>query len=328
MRKEEPDMLFHEIYGSYYNVIAAVLAEAVNGKLNERKLQDIIYEKAFDESILNIPDKLAGGDWHLLTRQYETPLLKEPGMPLTTLQKRWMKALISDLRIQLFAPDVSGLEDMEPLFTPEMLVYYDRNADGDPFSDAEYIAHFRTILHALENETAVSVQYETSKGKKNEFLCYPEYLEYSPKDDRFRVRVREGRPASYEKSGARILNVSRITECTESEGDINILPLHKGTGLISAGEEHRTITLEVTDCRNALERILLHFSHLEKETKKLDNRHYIVKLTYDASDETEMLIRILAFGPKVKVVEPDEFIAKIRERLQKQSRLEDMKQDS
>ena len=62
MRKEEPDMLFHEIYGSYYNVIAAVLAEAVNGKLNERKLQDIIYEKAFDESILNIPDKLAGGD--------------------------------------------------------------------------------------------------------------------------------------------------------------------------------------------------------------------------------------------------------------------------
>ncbi|MDD7388769.1 MAG: WYL domain-containing protein [Lachnospiraceae bacterium] len=317
-------MLFHEIYGSYYNVIAAALAEAVKGKLNKKKLQDIIYEKAFDESILNIPDKLAGGHWYLLTAQYKTPLLKEPAMPLTTLQKRWMKALISDPRIQLFEPDVSGLEEIEPLFTPEMLVYYDRSTDGDPFSDAGYTAHFRTILHALDNETALSVEYETARGKKNTFFCCPEYLEYSPKDDRFRVKVRGCSSGTYKKSEVRTLNVSRITECAELEDSTCILPLCKGMNWIPAGEEHRTVTLEVTDFRNTLERILLHFSHLEKETKKLDDRHYIVKLTYDASDETEMLIRILAFGPSVKVVEPEELIAEIRERLKKQSCLKQM----
>ena len=37
MRKEKSEMLFHEIYGSYYNVIAAVLSEAVNGTLEDKK---------------------------------------------------------------------------------------------------------------------------------------------------------------------------------------------------------------------------------------------------------------------------------------------------
>lgn len=81
-------MLFHEIYGSYYNVIAAVLSEAVNGTLGDRKIRKIIQEKAFDESILNIPDKLIGGSWNLLTEDYETPLISEPKIHLTMLQKR------------------------------------------------------------------------------------------------------------------------------------------------------------------------------------------------------------------------------------------------
>ena len=88
--------------------------------------------------------------------------------------------------------------------------------------------------------------------------------------------------------------------------------------LLSAGIQKRSLTLEVTDERNGLERILLHFSHLEKETKKLDSQLYRLKLVYDASDETEMLIRILSFGPKIKVIEPEDFIVKIRERLLKQ----------
>lgn len=46
MRKEKSAMLFHEIYGSYYNVIAAVLSEAVNGTLGDRKIRKIIQDQA------------------------------------------------------------------------------------------------------------------------------------------------------------------------------------------------------------------------------------------------------------------------------------------
>ena len=80
-----------------------------------------------------------------------------------------------------------------------------------------------------------------------------------------------------------------------------------------------TVTFELEDRRNALERVLLHFSHLEKETKRLDDTHYRVTLRYDRSDRTEMVIRILSFGPMLKVVEPESFVRQIRERLNRQN---------
>ena len=315
-------MLFHEIYGSYYNVIAAVLGEAVKGKLTKKKLQEIIYEKAFDESILNIPDKLVGGQWNLLTKDYGTPLSETPRMSLTTIQKQWLKALLSDPRIQLFAPKINGLEEVEPLFTPEMLVYYDRNADGDPFSDKTYIDHFRTIFEAMENEIPVYVNYDSMKGHQSAFLCCPEYLEYSPKDDKFRVTVRENRSFSEERPRERILNMARITECTPAEKETDPLQQKNDRIWMNSGQKYGTVTLQVFDDRNTLERVLLHFSHLKKETKKMDGQHYIVNLTYEVSDETEMLIRILAFGPTVKVLAPETFIVKVKERLRKQKELE------
>ena len=70
------------------------------------------------------------------------------------------------------------------------------------------------------------------------------------------------------------------------------------------------------DERNALERVLLHFSHFEKETLKLDHRLYQIKLRYDRDDETELLIRVLSFGPTVEVLESENFknliIAKLK----------------
>lgn len=45
---------------------------------------------------------------------------------------------------------------------------------------------------------------------------------------------------------------------------------------------------------------------------------YIVKLFYDESDETEMVIRLLSFGPMIKVIKPLEFKQLIRQRLKKQ----------
>ena len=82
-----------------------------------------------------------------------------------------------------------------------------------------------------------------------------------------------------------------------------------------------TIVFELEDRRNVLERVLLHFSLLKKETKKLDDRRYRVTLQYDRGDETEMVIRILSFGPLIRVVEPESFIALLRERIERQKQL-------
>lgn len=105
-------MLFSEIYGSYFNVVAAVLTEAVEETLTAGKLTAIVQEKAFAESVLSIPAALQSDAWPLLDSNFHTVLREKPTMPLTTLQKRWLKALLTDPRIALFHPDTSGLEDV------------------------------------------------------------------------------------------------------------------------------------------------------------------------------------------------------------------------
>ena len=53
-------------------------------------------------SLLTIPAALRDGSWPLLKKDLTTPLHNEPGMPLSLLQKQWMKALLQDPRIRLF----------------------------------------------------------------------------------------------------------------------------------------------------------------------------------------------------------------------------------
>ena len=54
---------------------------------------------------------LKDGTWPLLNADLTTPLRHAPRMPLTTLEKRWLKTLLQDPRIRLFDVPAAGLED-------------------------------------------------------------------------------------------------------------------------------------------------------------------------------------------------------------------------
>ena len=297
-------MLFHEIYGSYYRATASILRAAARGALTGQSLVGIVREQAFSESLQTIPDGLRGENWRLLRRDLSTPLERVPQMPLTTLQRRWLKALLLDPRIQLFAPDATGLEDVEPLFTPDVFVYYDRYADGDDYADPGYIARFRAILEAIRTGRGLYVCFDSARGSRLEIEVAPHYLEYSEKDDRFRL------VASDERRGW-IVNLSRITRCELRELAASAPPRAPATA---------SVTFELEDRWNALERVLLHFSHLRKETERLSENHYRVTLHYDLLDETELVIRILSFGPVIKVTAPQSFIDLLRRRIRRQLR--------
>ena len=89
-----------------------------------------------------------------------------------------------------------------------------------------------------------------------------------------------------------------------------------------AGFREQTLVMELTDERNALERVMLHFSDLEKETEKIDCRHYRITLWYKKDDETGILIRILSFGPVLKVIAHDVIVSQIRQRPERQFRFQ------
>ena len=77
----------------------------------------------------------------------------------------------------------------------------------------------------------------------------------------------------------------------------------------------RSVIFELTNQRNALERVLLHFAHFEKQAEKVDEDKYLVTVYYDKEDETEIVIRLLSFGPMIKVVAPRHLVDLIKERL-------------
>ena len=298
-------MLFHEIYGSYYQTASLILKEAVKGTLTKKSMVELVQEYAFGESFLSIPDGLTGERWRLLHKDLTTPLITEPSMPLTRLQKRWLKALLLDPRIQLFDPDPAGLEDVEPLFTPDMFVYYDRYTNGDNYRNEEYINRFRTILTAIREKKDLSVRYESRSGFSQTLTVTPHHLEYSEKDDRFRLYA-VGKYRTW------ILNLSRIKDSRVMD---------TGSSMPFRLINEQKLSFELTDYRNALERALLHFSHLRKETKRLDRKRYRVTLYYDQQDETELVIRLLSFGPMIKITEPSRMIDLVYERIEKQREL-------
>ena len=294
-------MLFHEIYGSYFNAVAEVLSEACKGTLTDRRLNEIIRGKAFDESVLEIPYAFKN-DWSLLTDDMKTPVKHAPTMPLTTLQKRWLKALLRDPRIKLFGVTDEGLEDVEPLYSQNTFYYFDRYTDGDPYNDERYISHFQTILCAIKEKSFITVRSLSRSGRIRKYICYPWHLEYSSKDDKFRLYATD-------KNTIRI-NISRI-----SSVELTAQPYEEPkTPKMRIG----TLVLVLTDERNVLERVMLHFSDLRKETSRLDEKHYQMTLHYNKDDESEILIRVLSFGPYVRVISPDRFIELVRERLIKQ----------
>ncbi|MBQ2989451.1 MAG: WYL domain-containing protein [Clostridia bacterium] len=298
-------MIFSELYSAYYNTVAAILSAVIDGVRDERELQKIVAERAFGESVLTILPALKSGKWQLLHPDFRTPLSHKPTMPLTTLQKRWLKAISLDPRVRLFGVTFPELDGVEPLFTAEDYAIYDQYGDGDPFEDEEYIRQFRVITEAIRRGSQIKFEMTDRKGRMTFVRCRPIRLEYSEKDDKFRVITVGRRSLS-------TVNLARMRACVHDRGQKQVF-----------GEERKviydTVTVRIVDERNAMERFMLHFAHFEKQAERLDEKHYLVKIKYARDDESEMVIRILSFGPRAEVLEPQSFRDLIVEKLKKQA---------
>lgn len=293
-------MIFSELYSVYYNTVAEIIKLSFNPEVTEKELQNCVIKKAFSESVLTILPALKSQRWHLLNDDLSPVLYNEPTMPLTTLEKRWLKSISDDPRVKLFGVEFPELGDVEPLFTKDDYKIYDQYCDGDPFEDENYIKNFRFILSAIKEKKFIRITILNRCGGKSSFNLYPKGFEYSLKDDKIRV-IAGG--CKYKQFN--LAKVISCTYCNKNLSDTDAVP----------ADIKRSLTLEITDERNALERVMLHFAHFEKQAQKTDHGKYILHINYLASDETEIVIRVLSFGPLVKVLAPNSFINLIKERL-------------
>jgi len=305
-------MLFHEIYGCYYRAVAQMLNLAIEGGLTEKKMYEIVAETAFEESSLIMIPALKKQEWQLLDENLHTPLKHTPDMPLTILEKRWLKTILLDKRVKLFlepVPENAELADTDPLFFPEDIVYFDRYVDGDDYDDLAYIANFRLIRQAIAERRKLKVTFRNSREQKRCEILEPVQLEYSDKEDKFRVLCAD-------RQSIKTVNLGRIVQCELLE---DTFP----ENVRLKEREKKVLKFILTDERNALERAMMKFSHYKKEVERRDAENYLVTLEYDADDETDVLIQILSFGSYIEVTAPDEMREELRKRMERQMALID-----
>ena len=302
-------MIFNEIYGAYYSTVAKIInAILENGAIDKKQLQEIINENAFADSYLEISQAIKDERWPFITKDLTTTLENKPTLPLTTLQLRWLRTLAQDKRIKLFLDEIPyQLWNYEPLFSFDDIEIYDKYDDCDDYASRFYISVFRTILKAIKEGLGLKLSVTTRRDTQMTATVVPIRLEYSEKDDKFRLIAR-----GY-NSSLQVFNLSSITNCE----------ICHPSSLVntSAKAKSKTLVLEVFDKRNALERVMLHFAHFKKQAERVDTDRYIIRLEYDEKDESELVIRVLSFGPTVRAVASQDFVAQIKQRLESQRKL-------
>lgn len=321
--------LFHEYYNCYFQVVRQILMEASKSPVTKDRMRTLTAQYGYQESELTIVPKLTDGTWPFLDESLsailEHPEFLKPGaLSFTNLQKSWLAALLKDPRFCLFFTDaqieeLSGyLANISPLYKQTDFRYFDRYLDGDPYDSPEYRERFLTILSALRNNRMLAIVYENRQGKRSTRKVAPYQLQYSSKDDKFRLCCKESSGRS--RANATIFNLNRIRAChllhdpaPENLDRLAFRPIHRA---------EEPVVIEISGERNSLERCMLHFANYEKHTQYDEaSEKWICSIYYDLAYETELLIEILSFGPVIRVLGPESFLQQIRQRVRKQHQL-------
>ena len=91
-----------------------------------------------------------------------------------------------------------------------------------------------------------------------------------------------------------------------------------GTPVPAPAAQAEPVVLLLTEERQAMERALLHFASFPCRPQAGPDGKRLLHILHEPQDEAELLIRVLAFGPLVRVLGPEPFAEQIRQRLQRQ----------
>ena len=186
---------------------------------------------------------------------------------------------------------------------------FDQYSDGDDFHDPQYIQHFRDILSAIHDKKLIKISFQTRKDNRITHYFLPTKIEYSAKNNKFRVYVNRYQKRRMVDSG--IINLSQVTltKLTDITPD----------SFLAVTNKKKQVKIKILNERNAVNRFMLEFAELEKESVfDEDSGECMVSIKYDEQNENEIIIRLLSFGPVVEVLSPYDFRMKIKERVDRQ----------
>ena len=163
----------------------------------------------------------------------------------------------------------------------------------------------------------MEIDYNSPKGNRVHHYYVPIRLEYSAKNDKFRLLALAQNP--HRRNKLETFNIDRIAYAhltdnkLSSSIDIN--------SLIRNSYYQEPLKLRIINKRNALERAMLHFANYEKNTVRIDENTYECLIYYNQSMETELLIEVMSFGPMLTVIGNERFLHILKARQHRQKLL-------
>ena len=344
--------LFNELF-SWYSIILAnsVLGMKASDDLKKnlsRNLKRLIGYFTDDEAQKVISELQVYAeaseliDWDGKVR-FRTPALDYlyDLLPITKIEVCWLMTILEDPLAQIFlsCEEIQAMKDQlngAPFQTKKFQIdsinYFDRyRLENRSISGRKHIAqegrvsdkdlaNIHMIYEAIQHGHKVHIFFKNWEGMELDVVCAPARIEYSRRDDTFRMWYVEEI-----ESQIRIINVPRIIEVQE-------LP-DEGVNL----EEQRKILDELVEetvtnikiefyqgDRNLPDRILTEFSLWKKKcVYDVSSGKYTMTLYYSKLDEKEILIRLLSYGPYIRIIASDDnyVLSEIKERIKKQRQI-------
>lgn len=328
--------LFDEVKNRYFHIVFRALNECAYG-LPKEDIIKIIEEEEFQERAVGrgfqsfqgllLNQYEAHDNYNLLREEHKLfyPVVKSYEKSIipvrfTNMEKAWIKALVEEpsaamiLSKETLIKLKEALKDVDSPINSEIIEVTNKSTLPEILDLEQYENNFRTILKAISEEKAIS--YCNIDRLGNEYcgmLSLPVRLEYSLKDSRFRVSMYCLK--NHRTIMANVFTMSNIEIAEANRSAITreeaLKQLHKNR------YSKEPILLEVTDKKSAMERCFMSFSELERSPRCLEKDKYEIKLYYYTFEEEDIIRKILALGPYVKVLSPRRIVDEVIRRIKK-----------
>ena len=338
--------LFNELFSRY----AIVLAESVlecSGKNSRVDLDEALkrnisrsfkYYSPIESEKVRRELRAYIEDAELVNSKGKTRFILEQGnylydvLPITKLELRWLITVLGDPLATIFF----STEQIDKLkkaiqdapfeveaFKMSAINYFDRynleeqylqTGEGDTRHSKKEAYFIRKVYKAIIFGEKIKIEYKNWRGEKRYVNCKPTWMEYSRRDDIFRIWY-----INENKNEINMVNVSRILRIIVFN-DKKYNKMEQREKLKKIYDQTMTeIQIEFYQGeKNLPDRLLTEFSLWKKKCiYDVTTQKYIMTLYYSPLDEKEILIRLLSYGPYIRVVAPEKnyILSEIKKRI-------------
>lgn len=346
----EHEAIFNEIFGVYYYIIAEIILcccsnsdgnvlpnEKINNivkkvrrwysskggnQTNRLSLDEITW--LFENHAFGKKAKVEGKEQIEFKYQCDPDIeFYKDVLPLTTVEIRWLKTILSDERIRCFFSErqldfiKSYLKTEYPDIAPlpvSHLVYYDKHITVDSMEKAAEQSLITTFIKAISQKMLVDITYVTRYGKEITGEFKPIVIEFSKRNNKFQVQMQ-----SCDNNRFYSINLSQVISLAIVRSEFEYFET------LQRYEKHRelnerSVDIQFYDVRNTADRILTEFSPWKKYCEyDRETQIYTLQLFYQKDEELDLVVRLMGYGGNIHFVNKEHSIAReILRRYEKQ----------